>query len=194
VDPEVKTAICAARFDEVGLPWGPDPSRGRDARRRQTVDRGGKSSWAVLVRQKQTNFLRAAGLLACDAEEGEKRVCKVHALLSLPTPGYDPAATEPQYGDQEPHTDESLREIGGRSDGDMPLSTLLAIMPGTRLRICSRDGEWTVVHLEPGDLLAWRGDVCHHGMGYADTNIRVHAYVYPPSYHPSGSSINGCPE
>ena len=114
----------------------------------------------------------------------------------MPTPGYDEASSDWQEGDQGAHADESAddlkRYMRGRRDEDMPLSVILAIMPGTRLHIQPFDGEWTVVRLEPGDLLIFRGDVCHHGMGYAHENIRIHAYVYSPDYNPGPSSINAC--
>ena len=38
-----------------------------------------------------------------------------------------------------------------RGDEDMPLSVILAIMPGTRLRIRPFGGEWTVVDGLPID-------------------------------------------
>ena len=79
-----------------------------------------------------------------------------------------------------------------RGQEDMPLALLLAIMPGTRLRVKPDGGDWKIVTLNPGDLLVFRGDLCHHGMGYEALNYRVHAYVYAPDYNPPPSALNGC--
>ena len=98
-----------------------------------------------------------------------------------------------QEGDQDAHTDEPIDRVRRFTrDEDVPLSTILAIMPGTCLRIRPLNGEWIIVTLEPGDLLIFRGDVCHNGLGYANENVRVHAYVYHPAYNPGASSLNAC--
>ena len=63
----------------------------------------------------------------------------------------------------------------------------------TRLRVRPYGGDWQIVTLNPGDMLVFRGDVCHNGLGYATLNYRVHAYVYAPDYTPPPSAINnGC--
>ena len=48
---------------------------------------------------------------------------------------------------------------------------------------------WQILQLNPGDVLAWRGDVLHNGLGYAEINIRVHGYVYPNGYKPNESVV-----
>ena len=191
-------SIKEAKYDENGLPIGPES--GRDTNRQQTCDRSGTSGWIKIVKDKQTEFLRTRGHLKCS--QGEKEIKKMHGLKSLRTPGYDDKrdALVPQQGDQKPHTDEELgflnRYLAGKSDEDVPLSTILAIEEGSCLRIRPKDkeGAWTIVNLDPGDLLIFRGDVCHNGLGYARENVRVHAYVYPPDYNPGASSINSCDE
>lgn len=37
------------------------------------------------------------------------------------------------------------------------------------------------VHMEPGDVLCFRGDLIHAGAAYVYENIRLHAYGYMPS-------------
>ena len=64
---------------------------------------------------------------------------------------------------------------------DAPLSVILAIMPGTRLRIFA-DNAWHILKLAVGDAVVFRGNVLHSGVGYAEEHLRVHAYVYPPGY------------
>ncbi len=199
VDAETVEAIRAAKYNTDGLPLGPHELSPRDPNRLQTLDGHGKAAWCMHLKRMQGAFLRRVGVLV-DGGGVDKRVRKMHALRSLPTPGYDVARSvacpqAAQFGDQAAHIDEDPRLLLGRADADMPLSTLLAIEEGTRLRLRRRDdGAWTVVELAPGDLLVWRGDVCHHGMGYAEENFRVHAYVHPVNYHPSESHIYACPQ
>jgi hypothetical protein len=63
-------------------------------------------------------------MLACSS--GEKAIVKMHAIKSLPTPGYDAEKVDPQEGDQEAHANEDLADLArymdGRSLKDMPLS------------------------------------------------------------------------
>ena len=71
---------------------------------------------------------------------------------------------------------------------DAPLSWMLALMPDTRLRVRDFQGRWTIVRLNPGDVLVWRGDVEHNGLGYSEMNYRVHGHAYPEDYarpHPA---------
>ena len=143
--------------------------------------------------------LRESGCtqLRMNSSNGEKTVTKMHGIKSLPTPGYRLERECPQEGDQDPHADESLDNISrymrGREACDMPCSVIIAIMPGSCLRICRLDThEWVIVHLEPGDVLVFRGDVCHNGLGYDVENVRVHAYLYPPDYKPGASHIDPC--
>ena len=46
------------------------------------------------------------------------------------------------------------------------------------------NGRWQTVALAVGDVLVFRGDVQHYGVGYAQLNDRVHAYLVP-ALHPS---------
>ena len=89
------------------------------------------------------------------------------------------------------HLDED-QVAGGGAGAGAPGERRDAVEDGTRLRIKPLDGDWMTIWLKPGDLLVFRGDVCHHGMGYAKKNYRVHAYVYPPGYKPGPSSLHQC--
>ena len=82
---------------------------------------------------------------------------------------------------------------------------MLAVQRGTRLWVwpsgceaeAKKAGSATtppvLVELELGDLLVWRGDVQHHGMGYRITNYRVHAYLYAADYQLPPSHIYAPP-
>ena len=65
------------------------------------------------------------------------------------------------------------------------MSVMLAVMPGTRLRIFAND-KWHILNLVVGDVVVFRGDILHNGLGYPREHLRIHAYLYPPGYdHPS---------
>ena len=62
---------------------------------------------------------------------------------------------------------------------DVPLSVLIAIMPGTKVWICpgSRRGKftkWLQVDLKVGEALVFRGDCLHAGFDHDVDNTRVH--------------------
>jgi len=177
-------AIHKSNFDERGI--NGDPTR------QQT--KSGQHGWCKRLAKQQADVLRSRGHLRTSAKYGgrEKEVVKMRGLLSSETEGYDETAVEPQEGDQEEHTDESVEVLQRMADVDKPCSTMYAIQDGTRLRIKPLDGDWVTLWLKPGDLLVFRGDVCHHGMGYAGKNYRVHAYLYPPGYKPGPSSLHPC--
>ena len=94
----------------------------------------------------------------------------------------------PRPGDQGSHVDEDpdyFREfLHEHPPDDAPLSFLLALMPETRLRLRLPDKSWTVIYLDVGDILLFRGDVYHGGVGYRSGNVRVHGHVYAIDYHP----------
>ena len=48
------------------------------------------------------------------------------------------------------------------------------------MRLRPFGGEWTTIHMKRGDVLIFRGDVCHYGMGYDHVNFRVHFYIDSP--------------
>jgi len=170
-------------FDEDGI--------NGDRKRLQT--KSSNRDWCRRLKNQMTGVLREHGHLRTSEQyEGEKELHKMRALLSLETAGYDEAATEPQEGDQAPHTDEPTVRLQNMKDVDKPLSVVYAIQDGTRLRIKPLDGEWMIIRLKPGDMLVFRGDVCHNGLGYASENYRVHAYIYPPGYT-STSALHPCP-
>ena len=152
VEPGHVDAIQRSKYDTNGLPSGPDPDGPRDPRRQQTIDASGTAKWNQELRPRLAGCLRARRMLACSS--GEKAIVKMRAIKSLLTPGYDAENVDPQEGDQEAHADEDLaglaRYMDGKSLKDMPLSVIVAFMPGTRLRIRRLDThKWVVVHLEP---------------------------------------------
>ncbi len=82
------------------------------------------------------------------------------------------------------------------SDAHMPLSVLVALMPGTRLNIWPHSIRLATLSgrvlkemepisceellLEPGDLLVFRGDFIHAGSSYAEENYRLHTFLDSP--------------
>ena len=185
VEASTVAAIRQSNFNEHGIAG--------DRTRQQT--KSCQNQWCKRLIEQQVAVLREHGHLRTSAKYGEKEkeVHMMRGLLSLETEGYDETAVEPQEGDQEEHTDQSVEVLQGMADVDKPSSTMYAIQDGTRLRIKPLDGDWVTLWLKPGDLLVFRGDVCHHGMGYAGKNYRVHAYLYPPGYKPGPSSLHPCP-
>ena len=181
VAPSLPEQIRDSNWDDDGLPNAPQGKDDfvRDGKRLQT--KSGQKQWCQSLRTKMEEVLGRHKILSTESGEA-KKVVKIRGLKSEPTDGYDSEATEWQVGDQGEHTDEPVKEVQALPVASKPLSILYAVEPGTRLRIQSLDGKWRVVRLEPGDMLVFRGDVLHHGMGYAQEHVRVHAYVYPPKY------------
>ena len=58
------------------------------------------------------------------------------------------------------------------------------------MRIRGGDGKWCIVSLDAGDVLVFRGNVHHNGLGYLDQNVRVHAYLYPRGYDPGPHKVH----
>jgi hypothetical protein len=55
----------------------------------------------------------------------------------------------------------------GRTDADMPLSILVALDARARLKVWPRRGiSPLTVLVDPGEVLVFRGDTCHAGLGY----------------------------
>ena len=115
---------------------------------------------------------------------GKKSFCRMHAIMSLSTTDYDEDIDAWQEGDQRHHADEAAIKMAGLRDEDMPLSVMIALQPRTRLRVLSCN-EWITLWLQPGDVLFFRGDTCHYGVGYNHLNARVHCHLYSPTYKPS---------
>ena len=64
-----------------------------------------------------------------------------------------------------------------------PLGIIVALQPGTRVRVYSDqwDEEGMAVPLAPGDALIFDGDVLHAGEEYPDAaNLRMHFYLDTP--------------
>jgi len=78
-------------------------------------------------------------------------------------------------------------EKPGRTDADMPLSILVALDARVRLRVWPQRGiSPLMILLDPGEVLVFRGDTCHAGLGYSTENVRVHMYLYHPAYVKKG--------
>ena len=91
------------------------------------------------------------------------------------------------------HMDESADKMANLRNDDMPLSVIIAFMPMTRLRVKSQN-VWRIIVMQPGDVLFFRGDLCHHGVGYVLANVRVHCHLYGKFYTPMQPvSIHACP-
>ena len=118
----------------------------------------------------------------------------MRSLHSDPTLGYDVSKVEHQTGDGPCHTDSAAPGSFENTPIDMvPLSLLWAVETNTRLRLRPNGGDWMIITMEPCDVLVFRGDVCHNGLGYAQFNIRIHAYIDVPSFkRKAGFLVGGC--
>lgn len=178
-----------ASWEPNGLPWYEceDNKCQYDPRRQQTG--ATKAKWIDEITSLLTDKLDEEGLVDCAA--GKKAVVRVHGLRSVGIEGYDTQADPEvqQDGDQAPHTDEHRDRYDKwvrthPHPSDAPMSVMLAVMPGTRLRILAND-RWNILNLKVGDVVVFRGDVLHNGLGYPTEHVRIHAYLYPPGYdHP----------
>ena len=95
--------------------------------------------------------------------------------------------------DESPSYVATFMKQPGRTVVDMPLSVLVALEAAARLWVWRRaDERPSLIRLDPGGVLVFRGDLCHAGVGYSIENVRVHMYLYHPAYHPPRSSIYAC--
>ena len=146
-----------------------------DGKRRQSAS----ASARVIQTAKSClqGFAEKTGLL-----RSGKWVTNVRPLWSGATPEYDVGKVEWQQGDGPEHQDaaEPSGALRDKPVQHVPLSVIWAIQDGTRLRIRPFDGEWTVINLKKGDVIVFRGDVRHNGVGYIEDNYRIHAYIDSP--------------
>jgi hypothetical protein len=149
---------------------------------------GTNGGWQPAIEKEFSAALGSAGLLACSDGTNSKIVNDCYALRSLPCA--DDEGTAEARGRQPAHSDcpaapDGRPQLAELHDADVPLSALLAIMPGTKLWIfpsgCDAPDDAFAVRLEVGQLMVWRGDLVHAGAGYACEHVRVHAYVDPPA-------------
>ena len=76
---------------------------------------------------------------------------------------------------------------------DWPLSVLLAVQEDTYLAILKRgDAHFTLLRYGVGDIILFRGDICHYGVGYDCKNSRLHFYVDSHVGRPPNVVIGGC--
>ena len=71
-----------------------------------------------------------------------------------------------------------------------PLSFVLALQDGTRLRLRTHAGVWHIVTLQAGDILLFDGGVWHNGLGYPTGNDRVHGYLRPAGYNAGSRAVS----
>ena len=188
--------IKAVNYNQRGLPAAPDPLLGYDSRRMQSTDARGNVSWIKSLTQMVSTHLSRYNLMTTTSGES-KRLVRVHALKSTVNVGYNESETEHQDGDQDRHVDEPplfmARFMAGRAVADMPLSVLVALDAGAKLRVWPRGGgPPMLIRLDLGEVLVFRGDLCHAGLGYRVENVRVHMYLYHPAYRPGPSQIHAC--
>ena len=191
------TRLQSVQWEKKGLPTGHD-AEGTvyDKNRQQT--KNPKGLWIPQFTKGSKGLRRVLSKhhLLHDSGGNEKSLCNVHALRSLALRGYRAENEDPdqqQDGDQGAHKDEDPAYFTPWVEKnpyaqDAPLSVLIAIQNGSRLRI-QVGKRWQILQLNPGDVLAWRGDVLHNGLGYAEINIRVHGYIYPNGYKPNESVV-----
>lgn len=172
----------------AGLPTG----RGRtiDSARRQTI-RDPTAPWEQACHKVIPKVLEDRGL------KGRARVVDLHGLQSLPHPKFDPDAAidsrNAKGGAQNIHTDYDATDFAtymqSHAPADAPFSIMFDVMGGTRLALRPYDGVWIVVKLDPGDMLLFRGDVEHYGVGYPEQHFRVHAYGHAADFEKGAPSV-----
>ena len=171
--PEPGTRDALNKLTYEPIPNAPNLRPG-DGNRRQC-----KGVSAAVIRSAKSRLITFAS--EKDLLRGGKTVENVRSLWSGETPGYDVNQEERQKGDGPEHADAAKPEsLQGGQVEDVPLSLIWAVEEGSRLRIHPIGGEWTIIQMRPGDVLVFRGDVCHNGLGYPKPNIRVHAYIDSP--------------
>ena len=190
-------SLRTVQWEKKGLPTGQNAEGTVHDRHRQQT-KNPKGLWIPQLTKGPKGLLSALSNhhLLRDSGGNKKRLCNVHALRSLALTGYTAENEDPeqqQDGDQGAHKDEDPAYFTPWVEEnpyaqDAPLSVLIAIQTGSRLRIWVGK-RWQILHLNPGDVLAWRGDVLHNGLGYAELNIRVHGYIYPSGYTPNESVV-----
>lgn len=88
---------------------------------------------------------------------------------------------------QKVHADYDIFDMK-HHDSTVPYSLLLALQENTRLTLypgshrLSEEGntehfQELEVHLSPGDVVFFRGDLLHAGSAYDESNVRVHIYL-----------------
>ncbi|KAG1687780.1 hypothetical protein DVH05_004649 [Phytophthora capsici] len=91
--------------------------------------------------------------------------------------------------EQDPHKDyipEAIANGTKKFPGTIPCSMIVALMPGTRLKVfagCFDTVDPTkakVLELRPGDAVLFRADLIHCGMAYEEDNYHIHCYVTAP--------------
>ena len=76
---------------------------------------------------------------------------------------------------------------------DWPLSVLLAVQEDTYLAIRKRgDAHFTLLRYGVGDMIVFRGDICHYGVGYDCENSRLHFYIDSFMGRPPNTILGGC--
>ena len=121
--------------------------------------------WSYIFKKRLKTFLEQCGFL--HSTNGKKSINEVYALKSIAD-----CPEQPKHADSAPEA--SLRD---KDPTDVPLAVLYAIEPNTKLKVWRFDQISTLIILQPGDLVIFRGDLAHAGCQYNMDNIRLHAYI-----------------
>ena len=129
------------------------------------------------------NFLESINTLISDQVSSELKPSTWVVIHSRP--GCQDQAAHCDYGPSE--------DLANADDSEMPLSALVALMPGTKLNVWPKSIRLSttsesdlakvkpisckVVELEEGDILVFRGDLVHAGSSYSEDNYRIHCFL-----------------
>ena len=132
--------------------------------------------WTKDVRPELEAVLRDQGVMSCS--QGEKVIAQLVGLRSGAR-GHRRKKHQPRHADSAKRN--SLRDPQLYRQEDVPLACIVALQGGTRLHVWPFDTDKEeVVTLEEGEMLIFRGDLCHAGAAYSRKNTRIHAYLDLP--------------
>lgn len=133
-----------------------------DGQRKMTREGGWKNEFRNVL----LDFLKRHGYMNC--RNGKKSIDEVFAIRSYPK-----CSTQPRHADSA--AEASLRH---KCIHDVPLAVLYALDQNTSLKVWPFDcTNHVMLHLNPGDLIIFRGDLGHAGCAYDKQNTRIHAYI-----------------
>ena len=152
----------------------------RERKRRQHRD----VAWADEHEQWWATELRRCGLLQMSDRPNLKTVADMFALTSLKK-----CKAQPPHGDVA-----AVGTLDHLPAGDVPLSGVRAIMPGSSLLMyengCGHLPRRVSYGL--GKMMIFLGDYPHAGDKSADSNSRLHAYIDSPAVHRPPDSTHLC--
>ena len=162
---------------------------------------GGYRNIANLLGQPQEESLRSARrltateqplkaaiarrLVALGLQRGRKNVMAEHPTEV--TDGITAVRAWPDCPQQYDHCDRAAEgSLQKKPLSQVSLVALLALEEDTRLVVNHRE-----VSLAPGEMIIFRGDLCHAGAGYVRCNTRLHVYLDPLGSRMS-TQLHGC--